>query len=159
MKFRTNILWPWFALLSLLFGLSVHADDDAEESRFTADNATWRAECGSCHLAYPPALLAARDWRQIMHQLDRHYGSDATLDTAQLTQIGTFLESNAGHSAAAETKDLPRITLSPWFKREHREVPARVWKSSAVRSAANCGACHRQAHSGDFSEESLQLPR
>jgi hypothetical protein len=38
-------------------------------------------------------------------------------------------------------------------------VPASVWRSSAVKSAADCGACHTQAENGDYSEGALRVPR
>jgi hypothetical protein len=38
-------------------------------------------------------------------------------------------------------------------------VPASVWRSSAVKSAADCGACHTQAENGDYSEGTLRVPR
>jgi len=52
-----------------------------------------------------------------------------------------------------------RITRTPWFVREHREVSATTWKLPAVKSAANCGACHQGADQGDFSEHSVRVPR
>jgi nitrate/TMAO reductase-like tetraheme cytochrome c subunit len=52
-----------------------------------------------------------------------------------------------------------RISDSSWFRKEHREVDTATWKSPAVKSAANCGACHRQAEQGDFSERNLVVPR
>ena len=44
-----------------------------------ATNAAWKAECGSCHAAYPPGLLPAPSWRAVMAGLDRHFGTDATI--------------------------------------------------------------------------------
>ena len=44
-------------------------------------------ECGDCHVAYPPGLLPATSWRRLMAGLDRHYGSDASLEP-QLAQLG-----------------------------------------------------------------------
>ena len=58
--------------------------------------AAYTQECGACHLAYPPSLLPARSWQRLMTGLDRHYGSDASLDTAQQQQIGTWLQAYAG---------------------------------------------------------------
>ena len=54
----------------------------ADSSRLAADDPRWRAECGGCHAAFPPALLTAPAWRQVMGALDRHYGTDASLDAA-----------------------------------------------------------------------------
>ena len=43
--------------------------------------------------------------------------------------------------------------------REHDEVPAATWKLPAVKSAANCAACHTQADQGDFNEHNVRIPR
>ena len=47
-------------------------------------------ECGSCHAAYPPGMLPARSWQRVMGGLDRHYGSDASLDapTSRVSTLG-----------------------------------------------------------------------
>ena len=44
------------------------------------ENPAWRNECGTCHVAYPPGLLTAPDWRKLMGGLERHFGTDASLD-------------------------------------------------------------------------------
>jgi mono/diheme cytochrome c family protein len=54
---------------------------------------------------------------------------------------------------------LPRITRSNWFVHEHDEIPAATFKSPAVRSAANCSACHTGADRGDFDEHSIRMPQ
>lgn len=122
--------------------------------------AVYKDECGSCHVAYPPRLLAAADWRTIVAGLARHFGSDASLDPARAREIGAFLTANAGRREAGGRE--PRITTGEWFRREHRDghdgLSAALWKSPAVGSPANCGACHRQAAGGDYGERSLRLP-
>lgn len=147
------------ALLLLAFCWA--ATDVAADSRFApVANDKWQAECGSCHLAYPPQLLPAVNWRNIMSRLDKHFGTDATLDVATAAAIRTFLESNAasGKRAAVSAGTL-RISETPWFLREHRKVDAPVWKGAAVKTAANCGACHTTASRGDFGERGIRLPR
>jgi len=42
---------------------------------------------------------------------------------------------------------------------EHGEVPSAVWRSPAVKSAANCAACHTGAEKGDFRERGIRIPR
>ena len=54
--------------LAVLLGVGAAA---AGEHRFTASDPVWKAECGSCHVAYPPQLLPAQSWRKIMARLDR----------------------------------------------------------------------------------------
>jgi hypothetical protein len=43
--------------------------------------------------------------------------------------------------------------------REHDEVPPQVWQRTAIKSAANCEACHTQAASGSFREREIRIPK
>jgi cytochrome c553 len=145
--------------VSLLAGIVLIAHEAmADGQRFRADNARWKAECGSCHLAYPPQLLSAPAWRRIMAGLDRHFGTDASLDPAAAAEIGAFLENNSGRNRRERAPTL-RITDSAWFRHEHDEVPAAAWRRPSVTSAANCAACHRAAGQSDFRERNIRIPR
>lgn len=119
----------------------------------------YRDECGSCHLAFPPSLLAAADWQRVLAGLDKHFGSDARLDKVDQLAIGNFLQRHAGEaSRLGGAGDPPRLTRTARFQRKHHEVPAALWRDARVKSAANCEACHRQAAAGSFSEHDLALP-
>ena len=48
----------WTVSLLFAFGLLLN-DAMAEPRMHAAANAKWKAECGSCHIAYPPELLPA----------------------------------------------------------------------------------------------------
>src|SRR5581483_2880909 len=133
-------------------------DSKAEREHFNVDNTTYRSKCGSCHIAYPPQLLPADAWQRLMSQLDKHFGSEASIDTKTAREIETYLEANAARRVAGGKPTL-RISETRWFLREHNEVPARVWKSPAVKSASNCAACHTKAEQGDFSERTLRVPK
>jgi len=137
-----------------------HAGHDDEYYWANSSNAKWKAECSTCHVAYPPRLLPVESWRVLMGGLDRHFGSDASLDAATAREIAAFLERSAGSRKAGSTdKPILRISETRWFKREHDEVPERVWKNPKVKSPANCGACHIRADSGNFSEHDIRMPR
>jgi len=132
----------------------------AGSSTFTATNAKWNAECGTCHVAYPPQLLPAPTWRRVMSGLDKHFGTDASLDAGTAAEIGAFLEQNAASGNRARAGgDTLRITESAWFRREHDEVPAATWKNPAVKTPANCAACHTAAEQGDYRERNIRMPR
>ena len=121
---------------------------------------TYQAECGSCHLAYSPALLPAPAWRRVMAGMTKHFGTDAGVDARAAAEIGAFLEYNAaeGRKRGGDSGVL-RITETPWFTRKHREVPAHAWKNPKVLSPANCTACHAGAERGDFDEHAVRIPR
>jgi Dihaem cytochrome c len=120
----------------------------------------YQQECAACHVAYPPGMLPAASWQRVMNRLTRHYGTDASLDPAAVQAISTWLAANAGTYRRVREEPLEdRITRSAWFVREHDEVPTSAWKLPAVKSAANCVACHAQADKGDFNERNVRIPR
>ena len=148
-------------LLGVLLGLGLAATAQADGGRqMPADvPAAYTQECAACHLAYPPGLLPARSWGRLMGGLDRHYGTDASLDGKALQQINAWLQAHAGtYKRVVEEPPQDRITRSAWFERKHRKIDAAVWKLPSVKSAANCAACHTGAESGRYDDDNLRLP-
>ncbi len=92
-----------------------------------------------------------------MSSLGAHYGEDASLDQQQSAGLRRYLTANAADHASlsrswafasgpAVGDTLPRITGTPYFKREHGEIPPRlVLNNKDVGSFSNCQACHRTA--------------
>lgn len=120
----------------------------------------YQQECAACHVAYPPGLLPAASWKRVMGSLSNHYGTDAALDAASVREISGWLQAHAGtDKRVSEEPPQDRMTRSPWFVRKHREVDQQVWKQPAVRSAANCAACHSAADKGSFRESEIQFPK
>lgn len=120
----------------------------------------YKKECESCHVAYPPTLMPAASWSRIMGNLPKHFGTDASLDPAAAQEISGWINAHAGtYKRVREEPPQDRITRTAWFDRKHREVSAATWKLPAVKSAANCGACHTQADTGDFNERNIRTPR
>ncbi len=149
-------VWITAPLLALAL---LALDAEAGSRTFAADNAAWRAECGTCHVAYPPALLTAPEWRQLMGSLDRHFGADASVDAKAAAEIDRFLATAAGRGDARDAGASPRITSTRWFRHKHDDVPAAVFRSATVKTAANCAACHPGATTGDFNEHAARIPR
>lgn len=119
----------------------------------------YQAECAACHMAYPPGMLPAPSWRRMMGSLDKHYGTDATLDEASVREISQWLQANAGtYKRVHEEPPQDRISTSAWFVRKHRELDPAIWKQAAVKSAANCAACHTRADKGSFKEREITFP-
>ena len=144
--------------LTLALGIALPAFADRLPMP-TNTPASYMAECASCHMAYPPALLSANDWRKTMAGLKDHFGSDAAVDGKIQQEITSFLERTAGDaSKLSSAGEPPRITQTARFIRKHREVPAKFWKDPRIKSAANCEACHRGAATGNFSEHEITIP-
>lgn len=117
-------------------------------------------ECAACHTAYPPGMLPARSWQRIMTGLDKHYGTDASLDAATVQALSAWLNTHAGtYKRVAEEPPQDRITRAVWFERKHRKIDAPVWALPSVKTAANCAACHTGADQGNFSDDHLRLPQ
>ncbi|MBK7469965.1 MAG: diheme cytochrome c [Betaproteobacteria bacterium] len=111
-------------------------------------------------IAYPPGMLPAASWQRTMSNLQRHYGTDASLDPATAQELTTWLAANAGtYKRVSGQPPEDRISRSAWFIRKHDEVAAATWKLPAVKSAANCSACHTQSDQGDFNERNIRIPR
>ena len=134
-----------------------------------ADNAQWREECGSCHLAFHPSLLPGRSWTRIMSEQKQHFGSDLALDAPTTTALLTFLVANSAEQRKTEpaTKiELSikvdatplRITETPYWVKKHRDITAAVWQSPKVKSRTNCAACHLDAEAGTFEDAAMRLP-
>jgi len=137
---------------------TAHAD---ERRRLPADMPpAYVQECASCHVAFPPGLLPAASWSRVMAGLERHYGTDASIDATLKGRIEAWLLAHAGTSRMVGRTPPPedRITRAPWFERKHRQVQPATWRLPSVKSAANCGACHGGAEQGDYGDRGLRLP-
>jgi Dihaem cytochrome c len=133
--------------------------DDESKYVSTVTNEKWKNECGACHVAYPPRLLPAESWRALMSGLDKHFGSDASLDAPAAREITDYLVQNAGGEKFASLgKPQLRITGTRWFRHEHDEVSQRDWDNPKVKSPANCSACHAQAENGNYNEHNVRIP-
>ena len=121
---------------------------------------SFKSECASCHLAFPPSLLIAKDWQKMMSTLGKHYGTDASMTEAEVREISQFLSANASTRPERHTAQLspPRITQTPWFERKHSKIPDKVWTDVLVKSASNCVACHKGAENNNYSERDISVP-
>ncbi|WP_371323514.1 cytochrome C [Dechloromonas sp. ZY10] len=151
-------LWHGLAAAGLCLGLLGSAR--ADRLPLPPDTpAAYRAECGSCHLAYPPGLLASNDWKQLLARLEHHFASDARIETPALREILAFLTRHGAADGPRSAGGIPpRISRTAYFERKHRKVPAGLWQDPRVASPANCEACHRGAADGRYSEHDLALP-
>lgn len=120
----------------------------------------YQNECAACHAAFPPGMLPTGSWQRLMNNLARHFGTDASVDPATQKELTAWLAVYAGTGKyAREEPPQERITRAAWFVRKHREVSSASWKLPAVKSAANCGACHTGSDQGDFNEHDVRIPR
>ncbi|TAN82722.1 MAG: cytochrome B, partial [Gallionella sp.] len=134
------------------------------------DNAKWREECGSCHLAFHPSLLPARSWQKMMAEQDKHFGTDLALDDATSKEVLAFMAGNSAEKSVTEAaykisrsikpEDAPlRITETPYWVKKHKGISGSDWRSPKVKSKVNCAACHLDAEAGTFEDAAMHIPR
>lgn len=129
---------------------------------------TTAAECGACHMAYPPSLLPAASWHALMAGLPEHFGEDASVDPATAAQIETWLTANAAETVEtlparifARTNAAAPFTLTetPAWKRIHGDLPEALFARKSVAGRSNCAACHPDATAGRFSPFAIAIPK
>jgi hypothetical protein len=118
-----------------------------------------KEECGKCHMAFSARLLPRRSWQKIIDSLSEHPGGDVSLPEAQQSAVLDYYLANAadGTSAGKEGRKVAssippnetplRITETRRWRKRHHEVRSERWTSPAVKSKANCPACHKSARS------------
>ena len=133
-------------------------------------NPVYREECGSCHMAYPPGLLASSSWTRLMSGLEQHFGDNAELDAETHQSISKYLLANSADRSDyrrshkfnryINANDAPlRITETPYLRHEHDEIPKRVVSDNAqVKGFSHCNACHTKAEQGSFNEHDIRIP-
>jgi nitrate/TMAO reductase-like tetraheme cytochrome c subunit len=132
----------------------------AERSFAVAPHAKHQQECASCHVPYAPGLLPAASWSRIMGHLNKHFGTDASLDAASTADIGAWLQARSARGGwLGQEPAQDRISKAEWFVRQHDEVPASTWKRASIGSPSNCSACHAGAAKGDFNEHAVRIPK
>ena len=121
--------------------------------------------CGDCHYAYPPQLLPALSWQNIMADLDNHYGDNAELDKEQWQQISHYLTSMTGNWSPLYREKYDgtapdRITKLRYFTYQHHDFPKKwVEDNPRVGSFTNCNSCHMTTSRGRlFDEHSVTIP-
>jgi hypothetical protein len=158
--FRLSLYRTLIPLAALLLSCELSLAEEDERRTQVVPLPKYQQECGACHLAFPADMLPAPAWQRVMKGLKQHFGVDASLDAATAAELSAWLGAHAdSEQGAANGPPQNRISRTDWFVREHGEVTAVTWKRPAVKSAANCAACHRTADQGDFSEHNIHIPR
>ena len=117
--------------------------------------------------------IDAMEWRdQAIVLSTRRHGEtsvNAELDTQARQQITEYLtvyaadasgyrRSRAIMSSLRYNRPPPlRITETPYFRHEHREIPRRIINLPDVGSLSQCNACHRRAEKGSFRESEIWI--
>ncbi len=151
---RVRTLW---VLLTAPLTLACHAGEHEGAARIAWPKA-YVQECAACHVAYPPQMLPAASWARLTGGLDKHFGTDASLEARDAQQLGRWLQENADRRPASSAPPEDRLTRTARFERQHRQIEPATWRLPSVRSASHCMACHTGADKGQYSEHALRMP-
>ncbi|WP_152512993.1 diheme cytochrome c [Desulfovibrio sp. X2] len=181
--YRASILMVLAMFFSSLAPFAAEADDHGRHDRHrerhrgqelvedavpAPANDLYIKTCGSCHMAYPPALLNAASWSALIHGSDDHFGNALSLDENDAQELERYLKESAAENAPGElardiSEDLGnrvvlRITDVPEIRKEHRKIRAEVLSRQSIGSLSNCIACHTGADRGVFDDDSVRIP-
>ncbi len=171
---KTYIAQKYLICAALCFSLSTAGQAIGESATNPGDDLTPRfekdslyiEECGTCHLAYPPMLLPAKIWKNLVDGLDNHFGDDATIERSTLDHIDKYLQTHAletetqskvGHWLKTIAEQPPnRITELTGFVEDHADAYRRMGESSRKTGFFSpCADCHKEAGDGIFDKERL----
>lgn len=107
-----------------------------------------------------------------MASLDDHFGENAEVDKATFEELRTYLIDNSAdksgfrrsrairNSLGRLSDNIPvRITQTPYFIREHDELPtSRIVSNEQIGSMSNCSVCHQRAKAGSYNENEINIP-
>ncbi|MGL5390895.1 MAG: diheme cytochrome c, partial [Shewanella sp.] len=125
------------------------------------------AECGSCHMAYPPNLLPTDKWRAITANLADHFGDNASLEPQVSARIEAYLVQYGAQHGKVMKNNVPlpadskpqKITEQAFFIGKHDEIPRQmVQDNPKVGSFSQCSQCHQLAEKGIFDEDTVNIP-
>lgn len=158
MNKRVSLLSPILVVLAAIGTLGVNTSAIAGDGKRQPPPANYIAECASCHAPFPAKMLPAASWATLMSSLDRHFGTDASVDSATALALSQWLRENASRRMSARPPE-DRLTKGSEFLREHREIAPAVWSRQSIKSAGNCAACHANSAEGRFSEHDVRIPK
>lgn len=133
-----------------------------------AENKDYTTECGDCHEVYHPSLLPKASWAKLMTDLENHFGEDASIDQDVAASIAAYLDAHAAEAWDTEASnrfsrtsldDPYQITATDYWKRKHSGIGADVFKRKGVGSRARCASCHRDAATGHFDDQNIEIPK
>jgi hypothetical protein len=154
----------------MVFGITGLANYMANHEKGDVNqNAVYVEECGGCHLAYPPGLLPAISWREIMLGLSDHFEDNAEMDQESADEISQYLDRHALRMGRPSTmsqmlRNMPedppiRITELPAFVAAHDDVSVPQEDSTSEGDyLSRCAECHKDASKGEFDKDSTSQP-
>ena len=159
-------------LIITMFVSSLFAESFSNNKADVApvNNQLYIKECGSCHFPYQPGLLPANAWNKMMVNLDKHFETDATIDTEDLQTLTKYLNDNSAEKnmqykrsnrivSSIPAGQIPdSISTTPYIIKKHNELKKSMITQPEVKGLFNCMACHTTADKGSYSEKDIKIP-
>lgn len=165
--FQAIASYVW-VLLPLPVFLFIYNDIYARQPELITPPAVYKHECGACHIAFPPNILPAKSWKNMISTLDDHFGDFAGCDEQSRIEIENFLLKNSAEKTLDEAavkfldtidnKDPLRVTATGYWKKKHDDIKPEVYKHATITSKLNCTACHKWAEYGSFEDNDIKIP-
>lgn len=135
--------------------------------RFAIDSAysAYQNECASCHIGYAPYLLPRIAWEKMMSDLENHFGDDASFEGED--EVLGFLVRHSSEnyankfrvSLARESSDEMAISNRAFFKLAHQNLQGSIFSAEAIKSKANCNACHENIEMGLWGKSGIDFDK
>ncbi len=165
MKTMTTITMA-VSLLTLTVPLLADSDDSKGPGVAPVNNQLYLDECSACHFAYQPGLMPARSWKQLMANLEDHFGENAELEAEEQKALTAYLLKNAADfsklkrsikimRSLSRNQTPIRITKIPYIVGKHDELSSQMLKDNSL---SYCDKCHTSASSGSYSERYINIP-
>ena len=140
---------------------------DEKATRAAMHGQAWAKECGSCHLAYAPALLPFASWVRTLEEQDRHFGEDLGLGAAGVARLLEHArkEPTPSWGAWKIATSVPKgespleISTTPFWRAAHASLPDSAFRAPVSAGRHECEACHRDAASGIFHPRMIHMAK
>ncbi len=174
---KQNIFAAFFLFLSagIYFYVVEIPDNALTKSRFAPidyekEHPLLALECGDCHVVFPAYLLPAQSWRIIMDTTDDHFGDELDLDEEDARTIRDYLVGNSAEHSTREAafkvlesikwreEPVYSIVHTPYWRKTHKRIPAKIFKRKEIDSKYSCDACHPDIVKGSIEDDAIRVP-
>lgn len=159
-------------LIITIFVSSLFAESFSNNKADVApvNNQLYIKECGSCHFPYQPGLLPSNAWNKMMGNLDKHFETDASLESEDLQTLTKYLNDNSAEknmqykrsnrivSSLGKNEIPDSISTTPYMIKKHKDIKKDLITQNEVKGLFNCMACHKTADKGIYGERDINIP-
>jgi cytochrome b len=136
-------------------------------AKATLKTQAWFKECGSCHLAYSPAMLPFASWQRTLDEQEKHFGEDLGLGAEAVRTLLEHAKATPAPSWAAWklAASVPKgeapleVSVTPFWREAHSSLHDSDFKPPRSAGRHDCEACHQDAASGIFHPRMIHMAK